>query len=213
MDAVARFTSRFVALPIDDIDADQIVPTRFLGLAARGALGDALFADWRYRPDGSPDPGFVLNRPECAGAAVLVAGRNFGCGSSREHAPWALLDFGFRAIVSTGFADIFRANALRNGLLPIQVDAAVVARLFEFAQTTPDATVTVDLEATTLVLPDGERVRFPIDAFARDCLLHGVDALGYLLSLEPEIAGYEAVDPVYARAADAREPDPPSGGA
>ncbi|HEX7118667.1 MAG TPA: 3-isopropylmalate dehydratase small subunit [Longimicrobiales bacterium] len=192
MEPITRFTSRFVALPVDNVDTDQIIPARFLKVTDRAGLGDALFADWRYRPDGSPDPAFVLNRPEAAGAAVLVAGRNFGCGSSREHAPWALLGYGFRAVVGTGFADIFRGNALRNGLLPVDVDEGVRTRLLEAARAAPDATVTVDLEATTLVLPDGECVRFPIDAFARHCLLNGIDALGYLLSLEPEIARYEA---------------------
>ena len=156
--------------------------------STRSGLGRHAFQDWRYRSDGTPDPAFVLNQPEAQGCEILVAGRNFGCGSSREHAPWALVDYGFRAVVSTAIADIFKSNALKNGLLPVIVDPTTHRWLLEH----PGALVTIDLEATELALPDGHRVAFPIDGFARHCLLHGVDELGYLLSQLPAIERYEA---------------------
>ncbi len=192
MEPIRTFESTLVALPAENIDTDQIIPARFLKVTDKAGLGEALFADWRYRDDGSPDPDFPLNRPEARGAEVLVAGDNFGCGSSREHAPWALLGYGFRAVVSTYFADIFRNNALKNGLLPIVVDVASHARLLRLAETDPTARVVVDLAEQSLVLPDGERITFPIEPFAKHCLLNGVDELGYLLGLEEEIAAYEA---------------------
>jgi 3-isopropylmalate/(R)-2-methylmalate dehydratase small subunit len=192
MPVFTRLTARAVALPINDIDTDQIIPARFLKVTDKLGLGKSLFADWRYLPDGSPRPEFALNRADAAGAQILLAGHNFGCGSSREHAPWALVGFGFRCVVSTSFADIFRNNALKNGLLPVQVDAAVHARLLAARAADPSLEITVDLEAQELSLTDGTRVPFPVDAFSRSCLLQGVDELGYLLSFEPRIAAYEA---------------------
>ena len=184
-------TSRVVVVPQNDIDTDQIIPARFLKTTDKSGLGSSLFADWRYAPDGSPRPGFPLNSPRAAGAQVLLAGDNFGCGSSREHAPWALTGFGFRAVVSTSFADIFRNNALKNGLVPVAIDPAAHASLLEQLSRKPEAEVTVDLAAQTFRLPDGKAVRFPIDPFARTCLLEGVDELGYILRFEPRIAEHE----------------------
>jgi 3-isopropylmalate/(R)-2-methylmalate dehydratase small subunit len=180
-------TSRTLVLPAHDIDTDQIIPARFLTTTTRTGLGRHLFADWRYDERGAPRPDFVLNRPEAAGCRILVAGRNFGCGSSREHAPWALIDHGFRAVVSTGFADIFRNNALKNGLLPVIVDESTGAWLIAH----PGALVTVDVEQRTLTLPTGSTVSFPLEAFARHCLLEGVDELGFLLARNGEIDAYE----------------------
>jgi 3-isopropylmalate/(R)-2-methylmalate dehydratase small subunit len=198
MDPITTFTARMIALPVENIDTDQIIPARFLKVTDKAGLGEALFSDWRYRPDGTPDPEFVLNRPEARGAGVLLAGHNFGCGSSREHAPWALAGFGFRAVISTYFADIFRNNALKNAILPITVDEATHARLLVLAEAgTPE--VTVDLATQTLTLPDGEAVHFPIEPFAKHCLLHGVDQLGFLVAAEEAIAAYEAAHPQRVR--------------
>ncbi len=185
-------TSRIVPLPVNDIDTDQIIPARFLKATDKSGMGDHLFADWRYNADGSPKPDFVLNMPEHRGAQILLAGDNFGCGSSREHAPWALAGFGFRAIISTSFADIFRNNALKNGLLPIVVDAETHRLLFEVLEEIPHAEVMVDLATQTVTLPTGQAVPFPIDGFSKTCLLKGTDELGYLLSFEKQIAEYEA---------------------
>jgi 3-isopropylmalate/(R)-2-methylmalate dehydratase small subunit len=187
MAGFTRVTSRTVVLPVGDVDTDQIIPARFLRTTSKEGLGQQLFADWRYLADGQPNPDFVLNKPEAAGAQVLVAGDNFGCGSSREHAPWALTDFGFRAVVSTSFADIFRSNSLKNGLVPVVVDAATL----EWLMANPGVEVTVDLENRTLNLPDGRQVSFPIEPFARYCLMQGVDQLGYLLSQDAAITAYE----------------------
>ena len=187
MEKVTVVKSRTAVLPQSDIDTDQIVPARFLTTTTRKGLGKALFADWRYDGAGKPRPDFLLNRPEAAGCEVLVAGNNFGCGSSREHAPWALLDYGIRAVISTEIADIFRGNSLKNGLLPVVVDKATHGWLLEH----PGVEVTIDLEATTLSLPDGRAVRFPIDGFARYCLLNGVDQLGYLLHQADTIKRFE----------------------
>lgn len=187
MEPITLLRSRSVVLPYEDIDTDQIIPARFLTTTTKDGLGRSLFADWRYERDGTPKPDFVLNRPEADGAAILVAGRNFGCGSSREHAPWALHDFGFRAVISTEIADIFRNNALKNGLLPIIVDAATHAWLVEH----PGAELEIDLDSTTLALPDGRRVDFPIDRFSRFCLMKGVDQLGFLLDQRQAIEQYE----------------------
>jgi 3-isopropylmalate/(R)-2-methylmalate dehydratase small subunit len=170
------------------VDTDQIIPARFLTTTGREGLGRALFADWRFDAAGLPRPEFVLNRPEAAGCAILVAGSNFGCGSSREHAPWALLDFGIRAVISTSIADIFFSNALKNGLLPVRVEAAT----HELLLANPGAEIEIDLELTTLSLPDGGRASFPIEPFARHCLLNGVDELGHLLSQYAAIAAYES---------------------
>jgi len=187
MQAITQLKSRTVVLPATDIDTDQIIPARFLTTTTREGLGDKLFNDWRYRADGTPNPDFVLNRPAAAGCTILVAGRNFGCGSSREHAPWALLDFGLRAVISTEIADIFRSNSLKNGLLPVVVDAASHAWLLEH----PGCEVTIDVANSTLTLPDGTVIRYPIDDFARYCLLNGIDQLGFLKQHEAEIGRFE----------------------
>jgi len=187
MEPFTTLSSRTVVLPATDIDTDQIIPARFLTTTTRAGLGAHLFEDWRYDERGAPRADFVLNRPESAGCRILVAGRNFGCGSSREHAPWALLDHGFRAIVSTGIADIFRSNSLKNGLLPVIVDEPTSAWLLGH----PGAEVSVDLATATLALPTGARVSFPVEAFAQHCLLNGVDELGYLLSGSREIEAFE----------------------
>jgi 3-isopropylmalate/(R)-2-methylmalate dehydratase small subunit len=186
MEPLRRLVSKTVVLPTNDIDTDQIIPARFLKVTDKRGLGKQLFADWRYEKDGTPRADFVLNKPEAQGAQVLVAGDNFGCGSSREHAPWALLDFGFRAVVSSSIADIFRNNAVKNGLLPVVVDPRMHQRLLE----APGATVSVDLEAQTLSL-DGESARFELDPFARHCLMQGVDQLGFLLGQESAIRAFE----------------------
>lgn len=187
MEPIRVVESRTVVLPRDNVDTDQIIPARFLKVTDKAGLGRALFADWRYGPDGAPRPDFELNQPGAEGCAVLVAGDNFGCGSSREHAPWALVDFGFRAVVSTRIADIFRSNALKNGLLPIVVDAPTHARLMA----APGAPVRIDLDACTLTLPDGVVVSFPIDGFSRHCLMNGVDELGFLLARDAAITTWE----------------------
>lgn len=192
MEKVTTFTSRLAPLPIDNIDTDQIIPARFLKTISKVGLGDQLFCDWRYDAEGKPRPDFLLNRPEGHAAQVLLAGDNFGCGSSREHAPWALTQYGFRAVISTSFADIFRGNALKNSLLPIVVPAEAHKALFEAVTKNPAATVTVDLAQQKLTLPDGSSVTFPIDEFAKHCMLEGVDELGYILQQEPAIAAYEA---------------------
>jgi 3-isopropylmalate/(R)-2-methylmalate dehydratase small subunit len=188
VEPLTRVHSKTVVIPSSNIDTDQIIPARFLTTTTKEGLGAQLFADWRYRGEGSPNPDFVLNRPEARGAQVLVAGRNFGCGSSREHAPWALLDFGFRAVISTEIADIFRGNSLKNGLLPVVVDEATSQWLLEH----PGAEVDIDVEATRLTLPTGASVAFPLEAFARHCLLNGVDELGYLRGKLGDIERYEA---------------------
>ena len=191
MPAFRKVTSPVVLLVQNDIDTDQIIPARFLKTTDKAGLGASLFSDWRYGADGTPVAGFPLNASRAQGTHVLLAGDNFGCGSSREHAPWALTGFGFRAVVSTSFADIFRNNALKNGLLPVAIDAGAHASLLAQLAARPEAEVTVDLAAQELTLPDGLRVRFPIDAFARTCLLEGVDELGYILRFEPRIEAHE----------------------
>jgi len=187
MDPITVIQSRTVVMPSSNIDTDQIIPARFLTTTTREGLGVALFADWRYDSTGQPRPDFVLNLPEAQGCQVLVAGHNIGCGSSREHAPWALLDHGFRAVISTEIADIFRSNSLKNGLLPVIVDEVTHAWLVA----NPGAEIEIDLPAGVLRLPDGREVPFPIEAFARYCLMHGVDELGYLLGHADDIAAYE----------------------
>jgi 3-isopropylmalate/(R)-2-methylmalate dehydratase small subunit len=187
MQRVTGFRSRTVVIPAGNIDTDQIIPARFLTTTTKQGLGKQLFADWRYLSDGSADPAFILNKPEARGAEVLVAGRNFGCGSSREHAPWALLDFGFRAVISTEIADIFRGNSLKNGLLPIVVDEATSRWLLD----NPGAEIDIDLKSARLSLPSGVQVPFPIEAFARHCLINGIDELGYLQSKLDAIRAFE----------------------
>ena len=188
MEKVTTIKSRTVVLPVENVDTDQIIPARFLKATSKVGLGSKLFADWRFAADGQPKADFVLNQPAAAGAAVLIAGDNFGCGSSREHAPWALVDYGFRAVVSTSIADIFRNNSLKNGLVPIVVDKASHAKLLA----APGVEVSISVEDQTLALPDGTKVKFPIDPFARYCLLNGVDELEFLLSHEAAIAAFEA---------------------
>ena len=185
-------TARLMPLPVNDIDTDQIIPARFLKATDKAGMGDNLFADWRYNADGSPKTNFVLNSPVFKGAQILLAGDNFGCGSSREHAPWALTGYGFRAVISTSFADIFRNNALKNGLLPIIVDAETHKSLFDLVEESPSAEVVVDLASQTINLIDGRKVAFPIDGFSKACLLNGVDELGYILGFEADIASFEA---------------------
>jgi 3-isopropylmalate/(R)-2-methylmalate dehydratase small subunit len=187
VEPIKLIRSRTVVMPSTNIDTDQIIPARFLTTTTREGLGASLFADWRYDASGAPRPDFVLNRPEARDCEVLVAGRNIGCGSSREHAPWALLDYGFRAVVSTEIADIFRNNSLKNGLLPVVVDESTHQWLLAH----PQAEVEIDLEATALRLPDGRTTVFPIEAFSRYCLMNGVDELGYLLAQSPAIEAYE----------------------
>jgi 3-isopropylmalate/(R)-2-methylmalate dehydratase small subunit len=185
-------TSTYVVLPADNVDTDQIIPARFLKVTDKVGLGNSVFADWRLRPDGTPNPDFPLNRPDAQGAKVLVAGINFGCGSSREHAPWALVGWGLRAIVAPSFADIFKQNAMKNGLLPVAIDAAAHARLLDARRADPRASVTVDLPAQTLSLGGQVLAKFSIDPFAKECLVHGVDELGYLLDRAADIDRYEA---------------------
>ena len=186
------FRSRLVPLPMNNVDTDQIIPARFLKTISKQGLDKQLFNDWRYDEQGNPKPDFILNQPRVKGAQILLAGDNFGCGSSREHAPWALTQFGFRAVISTSFADIFKQNSLKNALLPIVFPADAHAALFAMVDHDPDTEVTVDLATQTVALPDGRKVDFPIDPFSKHCLLEGVDELGYILKNEVAIAAYEA---------------------
>jgi 3-isopropylmalate/(R)-2-methylmalate dehydratase small subunit len=188
MQPLKRITSRTVVIASTDIDTDQIIPARFLTTTTKEGLGQQLFADWRYQEDGTPKREFVLNRPEARGAQILVAGRNFGCGSSREHAPWALFDYGFRAVISTEIADIFRGNALKNGFLPIVVDEPTSQWLLHH----PGIELDIDLEALRLTLPTGAAIAFAIEPFARHCLLNGLDEFGYLRSKLEDIERFEA---------------------
>ncbi len=187
MEPIRVIDTRTVVIPRENIDTDQIIPARFLKVTDKKGLGDALFCDWRYEGVDRPRPDFVLNRPEARGCRILVAGDNFGCGSSREHAPWALVDYGFQAVISTRIADIFRNNSLKNGLVPIVLEPAAHAKLLA----APGAKVRVDVAAQTVTLPDGSTASFPIDAFAKYCLMNGVDELGFLLSKEAVIAEFE----------------------
>jgi 3-isopropylmalate/(R)-2-methylmalate dehydratase small subunit len=191
MPQFTTLTSRVIPFPVANIDTDQIIPARFLKATDKAGMGDHLFADWRYDAGGAPRPDFVLNRPEFAGAQILLAGDNFGCGSSREHAPWALTAYGFRAVISTSFADIFRNNALKNGLLPVCVDSDTHRTLFDMVEESPALAVTIDLQSQRLSLPGGVEASFPIDNFSKTCLLKGVDELGYLLGFVEQIAAYE----------------------
>jgi 3-isopropylmalate/(R)-2-methylmalate dehydratase small subunit len=192
MKPFTNFSSRMAPLAINNIDTDQIIPARFLKTTSKQGLGRQLFCDWRYDAQGNPNPDFILNQPRARGAQVLLAGDNFGCGSSREHAPWALTQFGFRAVVSTSFADIFKQNSLKNSLLPIVVPPDAQTELFAAAAENPEAVVKIDLASQTLTTPGGRKVEFPIDAFSKHCLLEGVDELGYILKHEAQIAAYEA---------------------
>ena len=192
MTPFTNFESRMVKLPLNNVDTDQIIPARFLKTTSKQGLDRQLFNDWRYDAAGNPNPDFVLNRPESQGVQVLLAGDNFGCGSSREHAPWALTQWGFRAVISTSFADIFQQNSLKNSLLPIIVPPDVHAELFAAG---PGATVKIALPNQTLTTPSGRVVKFPVDAFSKHCLVKGVDELGYILEQVPEIAAYEGTHP------------------
>jgi 3-isopropylmalate/(R)-2-methylmalate dehydratase small subunit len=190
---MARFTtltSRMVPLPVNDIDTDQIIPARFLKATDKEGLGESLFADWRYHNDGTPNVEFVLNNPTYRGGQILLAGNNFGCGSSREHAPWALASYGFKAIISTSFADIFRNNALKNGLLPVIVDGDLHGQLCKLTDGRPGPEVTIDLSNQTIAV-DGNQATFPIDGFSKTCLLQGVDEFGYIMTFEKAIAAFE----------------------
>ena len=187
MKKIKTFSAKTVNLPNEDIDTDQIIPARFLTRQTIDGIGECLFADWRFDKSGKPNENFILNQAESINAGILVAGNNFGCGSSREHAAWSLLDYGFRAIISSSFADIFQNNSLKNGLITIVVDLETHEWLMEH----PATELIVDLENTEIILESGKTVSFPIDSFARYCLLHGVDQLGYILSHESEINAYE----------------------
>ncbi len=195
MQPLKTFQGKVVTLPVNDIDTDQIIPARFLKTIEKLGLGDNLFQDWRYLADGSPNPEFVLNQPHAKGCTVLLAGDNFGCGSSREHAPWALQGCGFQAIISTSFADIFRNNSLKNGLLPIIIDIATHRELLDTSNSRQDLVVTIDPAAQILSLPSGRQVKFPIDAFSRKCLLEGGDQLSYIQQKMDVILGYEESSP------------------
>ena len=195
MEPVTRFSGKVVPLRANDVDTDQIIPARFLKTIEKLGLGDNLFNDWRYLGDGTPNPEFVLNQPRASNGTVLLAGDNFGCGSSREHAPWALLGFGFRAVISTSFADIFRNNSLKNGLLPIIVDQPTLDELFDAASADDNLEVTVDLGGCSLELPTGRRVSFPVDEFSRQCLVEGGDQLSYIQQRLEQVVAYEAATP------------------
>jgi 3-isopropylmalate/(R)-2-methylmalate dehydratase small subunit len=195
MKPFTNFRSRIVPLPLNNVDTDQIIPARFLKTTSKQGLDAQLFCDWRYDAAGNPNPDFVLNQPRALGAQVLLAGDNFGCGSSREHAPWALTQFGFRAIISTSFADIFRQNSLKNSLVPIVVPADAHAELLAAVEADAGVEVAIDLPKQTLTLPGGRTVEFPVDEFSKHCLVNGVDELGYILQQEPAIAAFEAAHP------------------
>ncbi len=192
MIAFVPFHSRLVPFPINNIDTDQIIPARFLKTTSKEGLDKQLFNDWRYDAAGNPKPDFILNTPQGRGASILLAGDNFGCGSSREHAPWALTQFGFRAVISTSFADIFRGNALKNSLLPIVVPEEIHAELFALVGADPNTEIAVDLASQTITLPDGRKIEFPVDVFSKTCMLEGVDELGYMLKQNAAIDAYEA---------------------
>jgi len=191
MKSFTKLTSKIIPLPHTDVDTDQIIPARYLKVIDKSGLAEGLFDSWRRLEDGSPNPEFPLNQDEYQGAQVLLAGDNFGCGSSREHAPWALMGWGINVVISTSFADIFRNNALKNGLLPIVVSEEIQTSLFDLSEEAPAATVDIDLESQALTLPDGTQVKFEIDSFSKTCMLEGIDQLGYLLKHDEQIAAFE----------------------
>ncbi|MDX1412658.1 MAG: 3-isopropylmalate dehydratase small subunit [Candidatus Promineifilaceae bacterium] len=195
MQKFEKLTSNMAVIPTENIDTDQIIPARFLKTTTKVGLGKNLFCDWRYHDDGRPREDFALHLPHAQESTILLAGDNFGCGSSREHAPWALMDHGFKAVISTSFADIFRNNALKNGLLPVVVDTETHRQLLSLVEEDPYTTITIDLEKQSLTLPDGRSVSFPIDNFSRTCLLEGVDQLGYLLKHSEATLAYENSHP------------------
>jgi 3-isopropylmalate/(R)-2-methylmalate dehydratase small subunit len=191
MEPMRRLTSKIIPLLANDVDTDQIIPARYLKGIDKSGLAEGLFFNWRYLPDGKPNPDFPMNKPEYQGATILLAGANFGCGSSREHAPWALQAGGIRAIISTSFADIFRNNALQNGVLPIVVEESVYQSLVDLVEEAPSATITIDLERQRLLLPGGQEASFPVDSFSKSCLLRGVDELEDLLGCLQAIEAHE----------------------
>jgi 3-isopropylmalate/(R)-2-methylmalate dehydratase small subunit len=191
MEKFTKLTASMVAIPTENIDTDQIIPARFLKVTDKVGLGENLFSDWRYNADGTPKEDFILNTDRGRKAKILVAGDNFGCGSSREHAPWAIMGYGFRAVISTSFADIFRNNSLKLGLLPIVIDKETHFQLMSLIEEEPDTEISIDLESQTIQLPDGRKVQFPIDSFSKTCILKGVDQLGYLQSHMPVVEAYE----------------------
>ena len=193
MQPFTTLTSKVIPLSQNNIDTDQIIPARYLKVIDKNGLVEGLFSGWRYQADGQLDPEFPLNRAECQGAQILAAGDNFGCGSSREHAPWALVGWGIRAVISTSFADIFQNNALKNGLLTVSVNPELHSKIFDLVAANPDMQVTIDLLSQALILPDAEQHTFPIDPFSKTCMLEGVDQMGYLLKQEAEITKFEQV--------------------
>lgn len=192
MEEFKTLNAKVVAIETTDIDTDQIIPAIFLKTTTKVGLGKNLFSHWRYNEDGSPKEDFIINTPEAEGAEILLAGDNFGCGSSREHAPWALMDYGFKVIISTSFADIFHNNSLKNGLLPVVVDEETHSQLMSLAAEDPNLELSIDLENQTVNLPDGRKVTFPIDGFSKACMIEGVDQLGYLQKQMPSIEEFEA---------------------
>jgi 3-isopropylmalate/(R)-2-methylmalate dehydratase small subunit len=191
VDPFTTLTSKATPLRAESVDTDQIIPARYLTAVTKAGMGEGCFASWRYRDDGTPNPDFVLNKADHHGAEILIAGRNFGCGSSREHAVWALTDHGFRVVITPGFADIFHNNALKNGLLPVTLPEETVNLLLEVVEEQPDTQIAVDLEAQVVSLPDGQQVAFDIDPYRKQCLLQGLDDLGYLLAHEDAISAHE----------------------
>lgn len=196
MEPFQKLTATAVPLRAENVDTDQVIPARFLTAVTKEGMGDGLFASWRYNADGSPKPDFVLNQPEYQGAQVLIAGRNFGSGSSREHAVWALTEYGFKAVITPGFGDIFYNNSLKNGLLPIALPTETVNLLLDLVEEEPETPITIDLANQTVTLPDGQQHGFDIDPFRKLCLLDGVDDLGYILSKEEQVRAFEA-EPAY----------------
>ena len=194
MEKFTTLTSKMLPLPINDVDTDQIIPAVYLKVTSKQGLVEGLFSRWRYLPDGSLNPEFAMNKPEHAGSEILLAGDNFGTGSSREHAPWALRGYGIRAVISTSFADIYRSNSLKNGIVPIVVDEETHQQLFSLVNEDPETVVSIDLATQSLSLPDGRSVTFPIDSFGKSCLLQGVDQLGYLLKIGDEILAFESAN-------------------
>ncbi|GAB4425476.1 MAG: 3-isopropylmalate dehydratase small subunit [Anaerolineae bacterium] len=195
MEKFTTLAATMVAIPTENVDTDQIIPARFLKVTDKNGLGDNLFFDWRYNADGSPKPEFILNTDQGKKAKILVAGDNFGCGSSREHAPWAIMGYGFRAVISTSFADIFRNNSLKLGLVPVVVDKETHYQLMSLVEEEPDTEIAIDLAEQTVQLPDGRKVNFHIDNFSKTCILNGVDQLGYLQSHAAAVEKYEAAFP------------------
>ncbi|MCP4139335.1 MAG: 3-isopropylmalate dehydratase small subunit [Chloroflexi bacterium] len=191
MKSFTKIRSKIIPLPHTDVDTDQIIPARYLKVIDKNGLAEGLFDSWRRLPDGSPNPDFPLNQDDYQDAQILLSGDNFGCGSSREHAPWALMGWGIRAVISTSFADIFRNNALKNGLLPLVVDEATQTSLFDLTAEAPNATLEIDLVSQILTLPDGTQIKFEIDTFSKTCMLEGIDQLGYLLKHDEQISAFE----------------------